>query len=109
MSDLTTDDIRKLARLSRLSVRDDEAETLRSQLGSILDHIEQLRQLDLDGVEPLARPGEETNRLAADEPSGSFPTDTAMSNAPDVHEEHTPEGETDRYFKVPRVLGEGGA
>lgn len=52
MSTITTDDVRHLAQLSNLQLRDDEVESLRGDLENIVGYIEQLSELDTTGVEP---------------------------------------------------------
>jgi aspartyl-tRNA(Asn)/glutamyl-tRNA(Gln) amidotransferase subunit C len=43
----------KVARLARIAVSDDEAEALRGELNTILGFVEQLNEVDVDGIEPM--------------------------------------------------------
>lgn len=52
MTNISIDDVRHLAQLSSLQLDDTEAEALRIDLGNILGYIEQLSELDTEGVEP---------------------------------------------------------
>ena len=52
MSTITNDDVRHLAQLSSLQMPDAEAELLRVGIGKIINYINQLDELDTDGVEP---------------------------------------------------------
>lgn len=52
MTDISTDDVHRLAQLSSLQLDDQEAEALRIDLGNILGYIDQLSELNTDGVEP---------------------------------------------------------
>ena len=52
MSTITTDDVRHLAQLSNLQLSDDEVANLQTDLGNILNYIDQLGALDTSGVEP---------------------------------------------------------
>lgn len=52
MSTITTDDVRHLAQLSNLQLSDDEVANLQTDLGNILNYIDQLGALDTTGVEP---------------------------------------------------------
>jgi aspartyl-tRNA(Asn)/glutamyl-tRNA(Gln) amidotransferase subunit C len=52
MSTITTDDVHRLAQLSSLQLSDDETDALRADLENIVSYIEQLGQLDTDGLEP---------------------------------------------------------
>jgi len=96
---LTMDQVRHVAKLSRLSLSDAELEQYRGQLGAVLGYITKLNQLDLEGVEPLAHPSGQTNQLDDDEPQSGLALEQVLRNAPAV---------MDRYFSVPKVLGEGG-
>jgi aspartyl-tRNA(Asn)/glutamyl-tRNA(Gln) amidotransferase subunit C len=79
---LTLDETRKVARLSRMALSEEQLAEQSERLGAVLDYIERLRKLDLENVEPLANPAEETNRLRSDEPEEGYPTDVLMSLAP---------------------------
>ncbi len=98
-SGLTPDDVRKVARLSRLAIADADIERYREELGAVLGYVERLRELDLSGVEPLTHVGDEANRLDEDEPGPVLGHDVAMGLAP---------GPLPPFFSVPKVLGEGG-
>ena len=52
MSAITTDDVRHLAQLSNLQLSDDEVANLQTDLGNILNYIDQLGALDTTGIEP---------------------------------------------------------
>lgn len=52
MTDISTSDVQHLAQLSSLQLDDHEAEALRVDLGNILGYIDQLSELNTDGVEP---------------------------------------------------------
>lgn len=52
MTNISTDDVQHLAQLSSLQLEDGEAESLRVDLENILGYIEQLSELNTEGVEP---------------------------------------------------------
>tara|TARA_R100000365_G_C2693756_1_gene34689 strand:+ start:248 stop:538 length:291 start_codon:yes stop_codon:yes gene_type:complete len=52
MTQISSDDVRHLARLSSLQLDDKEVEALQTDLTNILEYIEQLAELDTEGVEP---------------------------------------------------------
>lgn len=52
MAQLTRDDVLKLARLSRLHLSDDEIEQFQKEISAILQYVEQLQSVDLNGLEP---------------------------------------------------------
>ncbi|USO00218.1 MAG: Asp-tRNA(Asn)/Glu-tRNA(Gln) amidotransferase subunit GatC [Phycisphaeraceae bacterium] len=106
---LTNDDVRRIARLSKLELDDAQIETERERLAAVLGYVERLRELDLLGVEPMARASEEGARLRDDTPGEALDPGVAGELAPEVAEFHDAEGGVQRYIKVPKVLGEGGA
>ena len=97
-STLGEQEVRKVARLSRLAVTEDMIPVYAEQLSTILDHIEKLQELDVDTVEPMAHPLPVNNRLDDDEPTEGMPIEALLRNAPAVE---------DDYIAVPKVLGEG--
>lgn len=54
------------------------------ELSTVLDHIEKISELDLDGVEPTSHVIELENVLRADEPRPSWPRDRMLADAPDA-------------------------
>lgn len=72
-----------VARLARLHLSDEEVERMTGELSSILDHIERISALDLDGVRPTSHVVELENVLRADEPRPSLPREVALAEAPD--------------------------
>jgi aspartyl-tRNA(Asn)/glutamyl-tRNA(Gln) amidotransferase subunit C len=97
---LSADEVRKVARLSRLAPSDSEIELYRGHLSAILGYVERLRGLDLGNVEPLTHISEETNRLDEDEPGRTLPTSALMGMAPD---------KLPPFVRVPKVIDDGGA
>ena len=73
-----------VARLARLRLSEEEIERMTGELSTILDHIEKIGELDLDGVEPTSRVVDVENVLRADEPRPSLPRGTALDQAPDT-------------------------
>jgi aspartyl-tRNA(Asn)/glutamyl-tRNA(Gln) amidotransferase subunit C len=73
-----------VARLARLRLNDDELETMARELSGILEHVERIGELDLDGVEPTSHVILLENVLRADEPRPSWPRDRMLAEAPDV-------------------------
>jgi aspartyl-tRNA(Asn)/glutamyl-tRNA(Gln) amidotransferase subunit C len=73
-----------VARLARLRLEEDEIGRMSSELSSVLDHIEKISQLDLEGVEPTSHVIELENVMRADEPRESWPRERILEGAPDV-------------------------
>jgi aspartyl-tRNA(Asn)/glutamyl-tRNA(Gln) amidotransferase subunit C len=90
--------VRSIARLSRIRLTDAEVATFSQQLGEVLAAFSKLQQVDIEGVDPMPHAVERTNVLADDEPGQSLAPDAALANAPKRHED---------VFLVPRVLGAG--
>jgi aspartyl-tRNA(Asn)/glutamyl-tRNA(Gln) amidotransferase subunit C len=92
---LTAGQVRWVAQLARLELSEADLETMTRQLRAILEYIEQLRQVDTEGVEPLAHPLPVHNVFRADEPAASLPVAEALANAPQ---------QRDGFYVVPAVL-----
>lgn len=71
-----------VARLARLRLSDAEVETMAAELSGILEHIERISELDLDGVPPTTHVVEVANALRPDEPRPSLPRDAVLAQAP---------------------------
>ena len=81
-----------VARLARLRLDDSEVEQFAAELSQVLDHIEKIGELDLEGVEPTDHVVELENVLRADEPRPSWPREKVLGLAPDA---------SDDAFRVP--------
>jgi aspartyl-tRNA(Asn)/glutamyl-tRNA(Gln) amidotransferase subunit C len=73
-----------VARLARLRLSDEEVARMQRELSTILDHIEKLNELDLEGVEPTSHVVELENVLREDVPRPSLPREKALEQAPDA-------------------------
>jgi aspartyl-tRNA(Asn)/glutamyl-tRNA(Gln) amidotransferase subunit C len=81
-----------VARLARLALSDEEIERMSGELPAILEHVERMNELDLDGVEPTSHVVALENVLRADEPRPSWDRDRVLEGAPDP---------SDGAFRVP--------
>ena len=81
-----------VAKLARLRLSEDEVETMTGELSGILEHVDRIGKLDLEGVEPTSHVVALENVLRADVPWPSLPTDVALSSAPEP---------VDGAFRVP--------
>ena len=86
--------VRHVARLARLRLDDAEEAVMREELSGILEHIDAIRAMDLDGVEPTTHVIEVENVLREDIPRPSLTRDEALREASDV---------VDGSFGVPRM------
>ena len=78
------DEVLHVARLARLRLTDAEVERMAGELSGILDHVERIGELDLEGVEPTSHVVALDNVLRPDEPRPSLPRDAALEDAPDA-------------------------
>ena len=73
-----------MARLARLKLDENELERMQGELSGILEHIERIGELDLEGVDPTSHVIALENVLRADEPRPSLPRERALAAAPDA-------------------------
>jgi aspartyl-tRNA(Asn)/glutamyl-tRNA(Gln) amidotransferase subunit C len=78
------DQVLHVARLARLSLSEAEIEQMSRELSTVLDHIEKISELDLEGVEPTSHVVELENVLRADEPRESIARERILEGGPDV-------------------------
>jgi aspartyl-tRNA(Asn)/glutamyl-tRNA(Gln) amidotransferase subunit C len=77
------DQVLHVARLSRLRLSDAEVEAMVGELSGILEHVDRIGRLDLDGVEPTTHVVALENVWRADEPVPSLSREAALANAPE--------------------------
>jgi aspartyl-tRNA(Asn)/glutamyl-tRNA(Gln) amidotransferase subunit C len=77
------DQVLHVARLARLRLSEGEVETMVGELSGILDHVDRISRLDLEGVEPTSHVVALDNVWRADEPVPSLPREAALANAPE--------------------------
>jgi aspartyl-tRNA(Asn)/glutamyl-tRNA(Gln) amidotransferase subunit C len=75
-----------IAKLARLRLGEDELERMSGELSKILEHVERIAELDLDGVEPTSHVIALENVLRPDEPRPSWPREDVLELAPDPAE-----------------------
>ena len=73
-----------VARLARLRLSEEEVERMSGELSSILDHIEKIGELELQGTEPTSHVVELQNALRADDPRPSLPRERVLAQAPEA-------------------------
>ncbi len=92
---LTQDEVRKIAQLARLELRDDELERQARHLNELLERFEMLQQLDLEDIEPTSHIMPMANVFRDDEMRPSLSRRDLLANSPDAR---------DGCFVVPRIL-----
>ncbi len=86
---------RRVAKLARIRVEEDDLEALAGEFNTILGFIEQLNEVDVDGVEPMTSVTPMRLKRRADEVTAGGMADKILSNAPDARE---------GFFAVPKVV-----
>ncbi len=87
-----------MARLSRLKLDDGEVSRLETELSSILDHVDRLAEIDIEGIEPTSHVVPLENVLRDDVIRPGLERDAALDQAPDP---------VDGAFRVPSPQAEG--
>jgi aspartyl-tRNA(Asn)/glutamyl-tRNA(Gln) amidotransferase subunit C len=80
---LDRDQVLHVARLARLELSEVEVQRMAGELSHVLEHIEKIRELDLEGVEPTSHVTEVTDALRPDEPRPCLPPEVALAAAPE--------------------------
>jgi aspartyl-tRNA(Asn)/glutamyl-tRNA(Gln) amidotransferase subunit C len=92
MAEITAEEVRRVARLARLELTDDEVARFQEQLSAILEAVSTVSELDLSEVPPTAHPLDIENAWAEDVPERCLSREEVFRNAPDSE---------DDLFKVP--------
>ena len=94
---LTRAEVEKVSLLGRLRLSEAELDTMTTQLGRVVGYVEQLSEVKIDDVQPMAHALEMQNVFRDDVLTPSLPRDAALANAPKRDSE---------CYRVPAVLGE---
>lgn len=92
---ITEATVRHIATLSRLKLTDEEVAGFTQQLSAILEYVDQLKQVNVEGVAPTAHAVDVRDVLRADEVRPSVGVENALQNAP---------RRKDSFFVAPKVL-----
>jgi aspartyl-tRNA(Asn)/glutamyl-tRNA(Gln) amidotransferase subunit C len=85
----------KIAHLARLEFDEKDAQKVMDDMTALVSWVEQLKEVDTTGIEPLTTMSHETNSLREDVVGPHLPRTRALQVAP-LHD--------DTYFRVPKVL-----
>jgi aspartyl-tRNA(Asn)/glutamyl-tRNA(Gln) amidotransferase subunit C len=91
---ISRQEVEHVARLARLHFDEEELARLQLELGSIIDYVQQLAELDLSGLEPTSHAVPLKNVLRPDEPVAGLTQEEATGNGPEVER---------GQFVVPRI------
>lgn len=92
---INKDVITKLSALSKLKFNKEEAELISEDLSKMVNFINQLNELETDGIEPLIHMNEEVNNWREDKLGDVLDQEKALANSP---------VKDSAYFKLPKVL-----
>lgn len=92
---LTADQIRRVATLARLTLKDDEVAQMTADITRILDYVAKLEELDTSSVEATSQVVAATMPLRRDEVTNRPSVDDSLANAPE---------RDDGYFVVPAII-----
>ena len=92
---IDTDTVLKVAHLSRIAVTDEELEPLANELNGILGWVEQLSEVDIEGVEPMTSVTPMSLKMREDVVTDGDRQGDVLRNAPDAR---------DGFFAVPKVV-----
>ena len=87
--------VRRIAKLARIRVEEDQLSQLQAELNGILGWIEQLNEVDVEGVEPLTGGAQMALRLRDDVVTDGGITEQVLANAPD---------RAGDFYAVPKVV-----
>lgn len=87
--------VRRIAKLARIRVSDEEVATLQGELNAILGYVEQLAEVNVDGVEPLSGGAQMALRQRDDVVTDGDIAERVLANAPDREL---------NFFAVPKVV-----
>jgi aspartyl-tRNA(Asn)/glutamyl-tRNA(Gln) amidotransferase subunit C len=87
--------VRRIAKLARIRVEEQQVGQLQGELNGILGWIEMLNEVDVDGVAPLTGGAQIALRLREDEVTDGGIPDAILQNAPE---------RAGRFFTVPKVV-----
>ena len=90
---ITKDQIKHLAHLSRLELTDNELDSMQGDMEKILEFVAKIDELDLTGVEPLTQMSASVDVMRTDQARNMITKEQALKNAPDANSD---------YFRVPK-------
>jgi aspartyl-tRNA(Asn)/glutamyl-tRNA(Gln) amidotransferase subunit C len=91
--------VRNIAELARIEVREEELDHLAGELSGILTFVEQLAEVNTDGVEPMASVADLTLPMRKDVVNDGGQAEAVLANAPDAVRE-----DDGGFFTVPKVV-----
>ncbi|HEY5379002.1 MAG TPA: Asp-tRNA(Asn)/Glu-tRNA(Gln) amidotransferase subunit GatC [Pseudolabrys sp.] len=95
MSEVDADTVRRIAHLARIAVADSEVEGLRNELNAMLAFVDQLNEVNVEGVEPMISVTPMVMKKRIDAVTDGNDAEAVLKNAPQSE---------DSYYLVPKVV-----
>lgn len=92
---ITSDNVRHVARLARITLSDEQVEIFRKQLNDIVEYVEKLNEIETSNIEPTSHIVPLNNIFREDSMIPSLPRQEMLKNAPDSNE---------RFYIVPKII-----
>lgn len=89
------DTVRRIAKLARIAIEEERVQPMVNELNNILAWVEQLKEVDICGVQPMTALGPASLKMRADEVTAGGDAAAITANAPESE---------DHYFVVPKVV-----
>ncbi|AWB83857.1 Asp-tRNA(Asn)/Glu-tRNA(Gln) amidotransferase subunit GatC [Corynebacterium liangguodongii] len=96
MSEISRDEVARIARLARIALSEEELDEIAPQLDSIVDAVSMVQKVDTNGVSPMSHPLSIDAGMRADVEAKTLTQAQALDQAPAVE---------DHRFVVPQILG----
>lgn len=93
---ITIQEVQHLAKLAKLSFNDDELPKIARELDTIVGYVEQLKELNVEGIAPTSHVLDLANVFREDKVEPALPVGEVLRNAPATNHD---------YFSVPKVIG----
>ena len=88
-------DLKHIAKLSRLHLTSEELEFFKTQVNQILSFVDNLKEVNVDGIEPTSHPLSLSNVFREDEVKPSIPIEEFLKHSPRAR---------GRFFEVPKII-----
>ena len=92
---LTREEVIKISQLARIEISEEEVEKFRLQLSAVLDYVEELKKVDVEGLEEVAQVTGLVNVQREDKPVDADNKKEILSQAPEMK---------DGFYKVKAIL-----
>ena len=92
---ITIEEILKIAKLAHLNLSEDEQKRMTSELGEIINYIDQLNKVDVSGIEPMSHVHGSTNVMREDSTEEPLPFEELKNIVPDF---------SGRFIRVPIIV-----